>query len=171
MSLEGNSVFRRDESERKTAGKIRAIVDMINQSVGDALSDMLLVETILHEKGWDLRDWERCYQNLPCKQLKVKVKDRSVITTTDADRKCVTPEGLQTRIDELVSQYSKGRCFVRCEYALKLFIIVQEFIPFYLDSGNCVIFKESKVRVINVFRFPKFQGFERIQKISTMSTF
>lgn len=74
---------------------------------------MLLVETILHSKGWDLADWERTYADLPNKQLKVKVQDRNVITTIDAERKCVTPAGLQERIDRLVAQYPRGRSFVR----------------------------------------------------------
>lgn len=76
---------------------------------------MLLVETILHSKGWDLAQWEETYTDLPNKQLKVKVTDRNVISTTDAERRCVTPAGLQERIDQLVAQYPKGRSFVRYE--------------------------------------------------------
>lgn len=45
--------------------------------------------------------------------LKIFLQDRRVITTTDAERKCVTPEGLQTEINNLVSKYNKGRAFVR----------------------------------------------------------
>lgn len=41
------------------------------------------------------------------------IQDRNVITTTDAERKCVTPEGLQNEIDSIVSKYPKGRSFVR----------------------------------------------------------
>lgn len=40
-------------------------------------------------------------------------QDRNVITTTDAERKCVSPEGLQARIDDLVAKYPRGRSFVR----------------------------------------------------------
>lgn len=86
---------------------------MINQTVGDALSDMLLVETILHAKGWSIVDWERMYNDLPNKQVKVEVSDKNVITTTNAERQCITPEGLQSEIDKVVSKYKKGRTFVR----------------------------------------------------------
>lgn len=41
------------------------------------------------------------------------VNDRSVITTTNAERTCVTPKGLQEVIDSFVSNYPKGRAFVR----------------------------------------------------------
>lgn len=101
------------ETRRAAASKLANLVDVINQVVGDALSDMLLVETILHSKGWDLAAWEHCYQDFPNRQLKVRVRDRNVIATADAERKCVAPKGLQEKIDELTALYSKGRSFVR----------------------------------------------------------
>ena len=42
-----------------------------------------------------------------------QVADRTAITTTDAERKAVTPHGLQTSIDELVARFPSGRSFVR----------------------------------------------------------
>lgn len=36
-----------------------------------------------------------------------------MITTTDAERVCVKPDGLQDAINEIVAKYSKGRAFVR----------------------------------------------------------
>lgn len=50
------------------------LIDVINETVGDAISDMLLVETILHAKGWNCVDWESTYTDLPNRQLKVKIK-------------------------------------------------------------------------------------------------
>ncbi|XP_017883670.1 phosphoacetylglucosamine mutase [Ceratina calcarata] len=100
-------------SEREAASKLLNIIDVINQTVGDALSDMLLVETILHAKGWSIIEWKKMYKDLPNKQLKVKVSDKNVITTTNAETQCLTPEGLQHGIDKIVSQYKKGRSFIR----------------------------------------------------------
>ena len=37
-------------------------MDMTNQCVGDALSDMLLVESVLCAKGWDVEDWFKSYE-------------------------------------------------------------------------------------------------------------
>ena len=37
-------------------------MDMTNQCVGDALSDMLLVESVLCAKGWDVEDWFKSYK-------------------------------------------------------------------------------------------------------------
>jgi phosphoacetylglucosamine mutase len=37
-------------------------MDMTNETVGDAISDMLLVESILHARGWSVQDWNKSYQ-------------------------------------------------------------------------------------------------------------
>ncbi|XP_043276225.1 phosphoacetylglucosamine mutase isoform X1 [Venturia canescens] len=110
---EASKDSEKSKIQQDSASRLADLVDVINQSVGDALSDMLLVETILYAKGWDLVTWEKSYTDLPNRQLKVRVADRNLITTTDAERKCVTPRGLQEKIDELVALYPKGRSFVR----------------------------------------------------------
>jgi phosphoacetylglucosamine mutase len=53
---------------------LAAFMEVINQTVGDAISDLLIVETILHARGWNIQDWEAAYSDLPSKQLKVSVK-------------------------------------------------------------------------------------------------
>ncbi|KAJ3196750.1 Phosphoacetylglucosamine Mutase [Irineochytrium annulatum] len=52
---------------------LRALADLINQTVGDALSDMLLVEAILACQGKTLESWDADYTDLPSRQEKVKV--------------------------------------------------------------------------------------------------
>jgi len=93
--------------------RLKTFIDLVNETVGDALADLLIVETILISKNWTVEDWDALYTDLPYRQLKVSVKDRTVITTTDAERRCVTPAGLQDRIDALVSKYNSARAFVR----------------------------------------------------------
>jgi len=101
------------EGAMKSAKQLSALMDVINQTVGDALSDLLLVETVLHANGWSIADWDAAYIDLPNRQMKVSVADRNVIQTTDAERRCVDPPGLQQEIDSIVSKYVKGRSFVR----------------------------------------------------------
>ncbi|XP_071171739.1 phosphoacetylglucosamine mutase-like isoform X1 [Mytilus edulis] len=101
------------EAQRKSASCLLTVIDLINQTVGDAISDMLLVELVLSTQDWDAEQWNQAYIDLPNRQLKVKVKDRSVIQTTNAERKTTAPVGLQEAIDKLVSGYLKGRSFVR----------------------------------------------------------
>lgn len=95
------------------AEKLLSVIEVINETVGDAISDMFLVEIILQSNGWGVKEWYNTYEDLPNLQKKISVADRNVIITTDAERKVVEPEGLQTGIDELVAKYPRGRSFVR----------------------------------------------------------
>ncbi|CAG9794766.1 unnamed protein product [Diatraea saccharalis] len=109
-----NNISKDGEPEqRKAAQLLLNFIDMTNETVGDAISDLFLVETILCAKGINVKQWLQTYTDLPNRQLKVTVKDRNAISTTDAERRCTSPEGLQTRIDEIVSTYKSGRSFVR----------------------------------------------------------
>jgi len=74
---------------------------------------MLLVETVLLHRQWSPAEWDSAYSDLPNRLVKVYVKDRHAFTTQDAERKVVTPEGLQGKIDEAVKEVEKGRSFVR----------------------------------------------------------
>jgi phosphoacetylglucosamine mutase len=59
--------------------RLRLLPSLINPAVGDALSDLLLVDVILQIKGWDIATWNsKMYSDLPSRQLKVEVKDRKL---------------------------------------------------------------------------------------------
>ncbi|KAH7104129.1 phosphoacetylglucosamine mutase [Auriculariales sp. MPI-PUGE-AT-0066] len=90
-----------------------ALCDVINQTVGDALSDLLLVEAVLAHRGYGGEEWDSLYADLPNRLVKVAVPDRGVFKTEDAERRLVSPPGVQTRVDELVRQVESGRSFVR----------------------------------------------------------
>ncbi|KAF9360257.1 Phosphoacetylglucosamine Mutase [Mortierella sp. AD094] len=92
---------------------LRALSDVINQTVGDAFSDLLLVETILTQRQWTPKIWDQAYTDLPNRLVKVVVKDRSIFKTVDAERKLVEPAGLQDAIDAIVLKFRDGRSFVR----------------------------------------------------------
>ncbi|XP_023610953.1 phosphoacetylglucosamine mutase isoform X5 [Myotis lucifugus] len=102
-----------EDKKRKAAKMLENIIDLFNQAAGDAISDMLVIEAILALKGLTIQQWDALYTDLPNRQLKVKVADRQVISTTDAERKAVTPPGLQEAIDDLVKKYKLSRAFVR----------------------------------------------------------
>lgn len=102
-----------EERTRQWVLRLSQVIELINSTVGDAISDMLLVEIILQDRNWGLKEWQSLYKDFASRHLKVIVKDRNVIKTTDAERKCVSPEGLQEEIDKIVQKYAKGRSFVR----------------------------------------------------------
>ncbi|KHN31412.1 Phosphoacetylglucosamine mutase [Glycine soja] len=78
----------------KAALRLLALSKLINQAVGDALSGLLLVEVILQHMGWSINKWNELYHDLPSKQLKVKVADRTAVVTTNAETVVVSPPGL-----------------------------------------------------------------------------
>ena len=92
---------------------LRALSHLINQAVGDALSDLLLVEVILAHKGWGPKEWDQTYTDLPNRLVRVEVADRNIFKTVDAERKLEKPEGVQAMIDGLVGKYKQGRAFAR----------------------------------------------------------
>jgi phosphoacetylglucosamine mutase len=99
--------------QQSALNSLKAITNLINQTVGDALSDMLLVETILAYKRWGPKEWDSTYTDLPNRLVRVVVSDRSRFKTTDQERKLVEPKGLQERIEAVMNKYKEGRCFVR----------------------------------------------------------
>ncbi|CAF3502799.1 unnamed protein product [Rotaria sp. Silwood1] len=104
---------KRTEKERLAANQIRTFINLINETIGDAIADLLATEVILFVLNLNLEKWLNLYHDLPQRQLKIAVKDRTIIQTTDAERRCIAPAHLQDRIDELVSKYPLGRAFVR----------------------------------------------------------
>lgn len=94
---------------------LKHLKDCINQTVGDAISDLLVVELILAMRHMSIADWNQMYTDLPSRQLKVRIKDRNLIKTYDAERRVSQPAKLQKKIDDLVklNESRMARSFVR----------------------------------------------------------
>ncbi|KAI5062150.1 hypothetical protein GOP47_0022689 [Adiantum capillus-veneris] len=101
------------EGSRRSLQRLQAISEVVNQGIGDALSVLLLVEVALQYMGWSIQDWDSIYTDLPSRQLKVKVQDRTLIKTTDAETRVTHPLNLQAAIDVEAGKVSSGRAFVR----------------------------------------------------------
>lgn len=100
-------------AQKDALDSLSALSDLVNQTVGDSLSDMLMVEVILAHKGWSLRDWAMTYADLPNRLVRVEVADKDVFRTTDAERRLSNPEGAQDAIDQEVKKYKNARSFAR----------------------------------------------------------
>ncbi|RZB60276.1 Phosphoacetylglucosamine mutase isoform C [Glycine soja] len=99
----------------KAALRLLALSKLINQAVGDALSGFLLVEVILQHMGWSINKWNELYHDLPSKQLKVKVADRTAVVTTNAETVVVSPPGLQEAINEETGIFFQFLLFNLCD--------------------------------------------------------
>lgn len=92
--------------------RLQLLPALVNQAVGDALSDLLLVDTILTLQGRSLDDWGSIYVDLPSRQSKVMVPDRTVIKTNENETQCIKPAGLQEDLSRAMNAVH-GRTFVR----------------------------------------------------------
>jgi phosphoacetylglucosamine mutase len=99
--------------EQQAQRRILAFANLLNQATGDAISDLLAVLGVLIVTPMSYKEWTKLYEDFPSRQLKVKVKDRNLIKTTDDECSTVAPSGLQEKIDHLVSSVKNGRAFVR----------------------------------------------------------
>jgi phosphoacetylglucosamine mutase len=95
-------------SARTALLRLQALPTLINQAVGDAISDLLLIDAILQIEDCTVEQWSRLYQDLPSKQTKVSVPDRTMIQTNDTETRCVQPEGLQAALDRAIAQHGGG---------------------------------------------------------------
>ncbi|KAI3707684.1 hypothetical protein L6452_26313 [Arctium lappa] len=113
--LEGrkNEPSSTTKEKQNAVKRLWAVSKLINQAVGDALSGLLLVEAILQHMGWSVDKWNELYHDLPSRQLKVKVADRSAVVTTYAETSVEKPPGIQEAINAITEKYPEGRCFVR----------------------------------------------------------
>ncbi|KAI8842077.1 hypothetical protein BC829DRAFT_401829 [Chytridium lagenaria] len=96
------------DAQKESIKILQSLAELINQTVGDALSDLLMVEAILTCQQKSLEQWDTDYTDLPSRQEKVKR-----LVPIKADTELSAPAGLQDKINQQVSKFSKGRCFVR----------------------------------------------------------
>jgi phosphoacetylglucosamine mutase len=101
------------KNKKEALERLLNLPDLVNQAIGDSLSDILFVESVLLHKNWDLAKWDSVYQDAPNRLKAQRVQDRYKFKTTDAERKLVEPVGLQAKIDEAVKKYKNARSFVR----------------------------------------------------------
>lgn len=117
FSQEAMRCFRETEpqspAQKDALDTLAAVGDLINQTVGDAISDMLMVEVILAHKSWSLKDWAMTYTDLPNRLVRVEVGNKDLFQTTDAERRLSHPAQAQDLIDQIVEKYTNGRSFAR----------------------------------------------------------
>jgi hypothetical protein len=90
-SLAGSLDGPREAARRR----LLAASELINQAVGDALSDLLFAEAVRTLKGWTVQAWDALYADLPSRQAKLPVRDRAAVVTTDDETRVVRPAELQ----------------------------------------------------------------------------
>ena len=95
--------------------RLHAVTRVINQAVGDAISDMLFVLAALRVLDLDLYSWDRLYSDLPSKQVKMAVSatQKAQIVCSEDESFVVSPAELQRGLQEAMQRVPMGRVFVR----------------------------------------------------------
>ncbi|WZZ90917.1 phosphoacetylglucosamine mutase [Brassica napus] len=105
--------YSEGSDKHNAVSRLVAVSNLINQAVGDALSGLLLVEVILQHMGWSVQKWNELYKDLPSRQVKVEVPDRTAVVTTSEETKALKPLGIQDAINAEIKKYQHGRAFIR----------------------------------------------------------
>lgn len=101
---------------------------MSNLAVGDAICNMLMIESVLKDKDFSIENFNSIYKDLPNKTLKIEVKDRSAFKTTWDETELIQPLSLQSSIDFICKTHKEARCFVRpsgTEDVLRVYVEAQ----------------------------------------------
>ena len=102
------------DANRPKTNKLLGFYKLINQAVGDAISDCLGVETVLAALNMTVDQWDNLYEDLPSRQGKIAIADRTLIKCTEDETRILSPTALQTEIDALVAKTgNQARAFVR----------------------------------------------------------
>ena len=95
--------------------RLKGITEVINQAIGDAISDMLITMAALHILDLDQNTWNDLYSDLPSKQMKVPVAadKKTKFIPSDDETYLIQPEHIQKALKEEMSKFDQGRCFCR----------------------------------------------------------
>ncbi|OIR58461.1 MAG: phosphoacetylglucosamine mutase [Amphiamblys sp. WSBS2006] len=109
-----SEIGRRGDTAAQSEARDRlgCVAALMSQKVGDAVSNILLTEAILCTSV-SLENWAGLYTELPCKQVKLPARDRSVFCVGEDEARLLRPAGLQKEIDEVVSWSRCARAFIR----------------------------------------------------------
>jgi phosphoacetylglucosamine mutase len=102
------------QAARPATSKLLGFYKLINQAVGDAISDCLGVEAVLADLNMTVEEWDNLYDDLPSRQGKIAIADRTLIKCTEDETRIISPASLQEEIDRLVHAAGvHARAFVR----------------------------------------------------------
>ena len=130
--------------------KLVAFLKLSNIYVGDAISNMLMIEAILRDKGMSIEQFSQIYKEYPSRMFKVKVNDRSMFKTIKDESRLTEPLALQAFIDETVALSKQGRAFVRpsgTEDVLRLYVEADTYHEVDAIANSILMEIDSKYRI------------------------
>ena len=145
-----NELIAGRESDLKVK-KLVSFLKLSNIYVGDAVSNLLMVEAILRDKGMSIHQFSQIYKDYPSRMFKVKVHDRSMFKTIKDESRLTEPIELQLFIDKQVKSCDYGRAFVRpsgTEDVLRLYVEAGTYHDVDAIANSILMEIDSKYRVV-----------------------
>lgn len=82
------------KEESQSAVKLIAFLKIANRYVGDGVANILMMEAIMRDMDYNIKDVMNIYREQPSEMSKCVVKDRTSFKTTWDETKLIEPEGL-----------------------------------------------------------------------------
>ena len=86
---------------------------LANPSVGDAITNFLLVEIAMKYLKMDYQSAMGLYTDLKSKTSKIQVKRKENLQVTEIEDKVVEPKGLQNAIEGILKELNGKKAFLR----------------------------------------------------------
>lgn len=134
-----------DEQKKQGVMALLGAYQLLNQSVGDAFSDVLMVEAVLLLKGWSIADWDAIYTDVPSRQTKVSVASRTAFVTDSSETTVLSPVGCQVAINKAVKALEDpmARAFARPSGT-------EDYVRIYAEASTAVLADELARQVATI---------------------
>mmetsp|Transcript_9767 Transcript_9767/g.19148 ORF Transcript_9767/g.19148 Transcript_9767/m.19148 type:complete len:519 (-) Transcript_9767:4516-6072(-) len=90
-----------------------AFVSLANQTVGDAVTNLILAEVALFVLGWKLETLAQLYPTQPGVTTKVEVLRKDLLKVSYDETQVLEPVSLREEVDQVLSRYTCSRALIR----------------------------------------------------------
>lgn len=134
-----------NENDKAILNLLTDFLKVFNPTVGDSLSVVICAEKCLKILNLKISNVYDLYENIPSVNMKKIVKEKGVYKTNEDDSRLIQPLDIQSKIDEIVLEYSSefGRCFVRASGT-------EDIVRIYAEAKTAEIAQKIANRVFEI---------------------
>jgi phosphoacetylglucosamine mutase len=139
------TVLFSEQIDWKKYPKLQKLKKIFNQLVGDAMTDLLGVEAVLHLLNWTHKEWYSIYSEIPNRLFKIQVPNKDLYKPVFSEECLEEPKQVQDQINSILNKYTGSRAFVRpsgTENILRLYVEAR-------NSEEIDLISESIVKLLN----------------------
>lgn len=111
--------------------ELKELKEIFNQYVGDSISNLVGIMTILNKSNISYNDWYNLYKNKPNILTKIHIADKSIYLSETNEKRLIAPINVQKYLDSIINKYIDLNifCFVRAsgtENILRLYVEIDK---------------------------------------------